>query len=639
MRTFSTSDSSSPPIKMLLVEDDRIDHLAFVRSVKQGQLPYDYIIATSLAEARDTLKHQTFEIAILDYNLGDGDSTELFPILKSQLCPFIISTGSGDEETAARLMGEGAADYLIKDPDRNYLKVLPATVDKAIARKQAEEQISLLTQTIESVKDSIYITDLDGRLLFINQALRQICNLPTATIIGCTLDSLGQPHLTEQMNVDRLTEQAGSAEVEVDLYRPDGSIFSGLLSESCIQDRQKQFKVGVIRDITSLKQVELELRAAREDLERQVAIRTAELQQANDLLRQENLERIQVQERLHHLNQTLEAQVNQRTLELQTSEERYRSVITAMAEGVVLQQADGKIAACNASAERILGLTSEQLMGQTSTELDWRTIHEDGSPFPSDTHPAMVTLKTGQPHSRVVMGIRKDENTTTWISINSQPLIHIGETLPYAVVTSFTDITEQRLAQQILQHQAEEDHLRALTDGLTQVANRRCFDDRLATEWKRLLREKDWLSLLLLDLDFFKDYNDYYGHQAGDTCLIQLARAAADQIRRSTDLFARYGGEEFVVLLPNTDLEGAIAIARLLQQTVQALELPHQQSKVSKNVTVSIGIASIIPSSDRSPNTLITLADRNLYRAKQQGRNQFQPEFDNRKSAVKQAEG
>lgn len=384
MRTFSTSDSSSPPIKMLLVEDDRIDHLAFVRSVKQGQLPYDYIIATSLAEARDTLKHQTFEIAILDYNLGDGDSTELFPILKSQLCPFIISTGSGDEETAARLMGEGAADYLIKDPDRNYLKVLPATVDKAIARKQAEEQISLLTQTIESVKDSIYITDLDGRLLFINQALRQICNLPTATIIGCTLDSLGQPHLTEQMNVDRLTEQAGSAEVEVDLYRPDGSIFSGLLSESCIQDRQKQFKVGVIRDITSLKQVELELRAAREDLERQVAIRTAELQQANDLLRQENLERIQVQERLHHLNQTLEAQVNQRTLELQTSEERYRSVITAMAEGVVLQQADGKIAACNASAERILGLTSEQLMGQTSTELDWRTIHEDGSPFPSD---------------------------------------------------------------------------------------------------------------------------------------------------------------------------------------------------------------------------------------------------------------
>ncbi|HEY9653029.1 MAG TPA: PAS domain S-box protein, partial [Coleofasciculaceae cyanobacterium] len=136
--------------------------------------------------------------------------------------------------------------------------------------------------------------------------------------------------------------------------------------------------------------------------------------------------------------------------ELRISEERYRSVVTAMSEGIVLQQADGQITACNSSAERILGLSSQQLLGRTSIDPRWHTIYEDGSPFPGELHPAMVTLQTGKPQSNVIMGIHKPNGSFTWISINSQPLFQSGEPQPYAVVTSFTDITARKQAEEAL---------------------------------------------------------------------------------------------------------------------------------------------------------------------------------------------
>jgi PAS domain S-box-containing protein len=150
--------------------------------------------------------------------------------------------------------------------------------------------------------------------------------------------------------------------------------------------------------------------------------------------------------------------------ELRTSEERYRSVITAMSEGIVLQQADGRITACNASAESILGLSAQQILGRNSIDPSWQTIYEDGSPFPGQLHPAMITLRTGQPQSNVIMGIRKPDGTLTWISINSQPLFQPGETQAYAVVTSFTDITNRKQAEEALRE--SEQMFRAVFDSV-----------------------------------------------------------------------------------------------------------------------------------------------------------------------------
>ena len=133
---------------------------------------------------------------------------------------------------------------------------------------------------------------------------------------------------------------------------------------------------------------------------------------------------------------------------LRISEERYRSVVAAMAEGVVLQDSDGKIIACNASGENILGIDASQLLVQTSVDFERMTIHEDGSPFPAHTHPAMIALRTGKSQSKVCMGIRKPNDRITWILINAEPMFHDGESRPYAVVTTFADITERKHAEQ-----------------------------------------------------------------------------------------------------------------------------------------------------------------------------------------------
>ncbi len=161
----------------------------------------------------------------------------------------------------------------------------------------------------------------------------------------------------------------------------------------------------------------------------------------------------------------------------------------------------------------------------------------------------------------------------------------------------------------------------ATLDGLTGIANRRRFDEYLYFEWLRLFRDKLPLSLILCDVDFFKLYNDTYGHLAGDFCLQHVAAAIRQSVKRHSDLVARYGGEEFAVILPNTTAKGAFYVAETIRKQIQSIKLVHAKSEVSKYVTLSLGVASIIPHTEICPDTLITIADKALYAAKHQGRN------------------
>lgn len=163
----------------------------------------------------------------------------------------------------------------------------------------------------------------------------------------------------------------------------------------------------------------------------------------------------------------------------------------------------------------------------------------------------------------------------------------------------------------------------AMVDGLTQVANRRYFDDYLQQEWHRLKREQLPISLLLCDIDCFKNYNDRYGHQAGDLCLQTIALTLEQTAKRPADLVARYGGEEFAVILPNTDLEGSMHMAEEIQAAIAHLAIPHAASCINPSVTVSLGITSTVPSVDYTPEDLIAIADRALYTAKTEGRNRY----------------
>ncbi|MFB2967786.1 diguanylate cyclase domain-containing protein [Aerosakkonema sp. BLCC-F183] len=163
----------------------------------------------------------------------------------------------------------------------------------------------------------------------------------------------------------------------------------------------------------------------------------------------------------------------------------------------------------------------------------------------------------------------------------------------------------------------------ASLDGLTQLANRRRFDEYLEQEWRRLCRDRLPLSLIMCDVDCFKLYNDTYGHLAGDLCLQQVADAIRRAVNRPVDLVARYGGEEFAVILPNTTAEGAVFIAQTIRENVSALKQVHTASCVSNYVTVSLGVASTFPDSAFSPDRLIGAADEALYRAKALGRDRF----------------
>lgn len=165
------------------------------------------------------------------------------------------------------------------------------------------------------------------------------------------------------------------------------------------------------------------------------------------------------------------------------------------------------------------------------------------------------------------------------------------------------------------------------TDGLTGISNRRRFDESLECEWSRARRSQKPLSLIMGDIDFFKAFNDHYGHLAGDDCLRQVARALASSVRRPADLVARYGGEEFACLLPETDASGAAWMAKHFLEIMKELNLPHAHSQVVDHVTLSMGVATVIPLVGQASCDLVRDADRLLYEAKQNGRNQFRSRY------------
>lgn len=185
-----------------------------------------------------------------------------------------------------------------------------------------------------------------------------------------------------------------------------------------------------------------------------------------------------------------------------------------------------------------------------------------------------------------------------------------------------SDILLLRVRNHVLQkHLQDRLHQMSMVDVLTNLYNRRQFDLRVEEEWSRCMRHQSELALLMIDVDYFKCFNDTYGHPEGDECLAKIAHTIQDCFRRASDFVARYGGEEFVVLLPDTSLKNGVRLANELLQRVVQLDITHQTSDAADHITVSIGVASVVPESSASLHALIDEADRNLYQAKNGGRN------------------
>lgn len=222
---------------------------------------------------------------------------------------------------------------------------------------------------------------------------------------------------------------------------------------------------------------------------------------------------------------------------------------------------------------------------------------------------------------RYIDKVVSSDGEQTWYDVVKSPFKDPASSTSGVLIMA-RDISERYLAEQKLEEANLELERLSFLDSLTQVSNRRRFDEQLSTLWHFHVRERQPLTIMLCDIDYFKGYNDFYGHQQGDDALIQVSKAFKRVLNRSSDCVARYGGEEFAFILPNTATEGAQLVAQRIHDEIQSLGIVHEKSQISEWVTVSIGVVSYIPTLDDEMESAVALADSALYQAKANGRNQ-----------------
>ena len=362
-------------VNILLVEADRVHQLAFKLFMDKDETSYDYVIADSVKEVHDIVEVNQFDVIITDFYLGDGTALDILDIVDG--VPLIVTTGIDDQQTAVEAMKKGAYDYLVRDKDYNYIKVMPVLVENAIKRKKSEDLFSLLSHAMVSICDCVYITDMEHKIIFVNNAFCETYGYKMDEIMGKEGNVLwGKMELTDE-NRRSLDRRSGRRRQGRDQPQEKGRerTFPVLISKSLVKNEKGDGVsiVRVTRDITEIKGLEDELRSL------------------------------------------------------------------------------------------------------------------------------------------------------------------------------------------------------TLTDELTGIANGESSTSFLDREWASSIRNQSIISLMMIDIDYFKLYNDTYGHQAGDECIKRVARLIDGILKRPGDIVVRYGGEEFAVVMPGTDKDGALIMGEKLRGEVERL--------------------------------------------------------------------
>ncbi|MEO1132747.1 MAG: diguanylate cyclase, partial [Cyanobacteria bacterium J06639_1] len=495
-----------------------------------------------------------------------------------------IAEGTFDDVDATNPIAE--LDALSGAFRQMAVRLQQSFADLTLLNQALSESESRLKQFFEALPIGVAIHHLDGSVMYFNQTAKDL--LGTEPIANGQPDTQAKDYQVYRSGTDSLYPEAelpvfralrGEAVAvdDLDLHRGDRVISLGVRATPIVDGNgQMTYALVAFEDITARKQAE---------------------------------------QLLTRYNQTLEAQVAERTEALRQSEATNQAILSGIPDLLIRIRVDGTY--LNFLSGGDVRLILNNSCADITDMREQTNIYDCTPPELSESrmHYVRRAIATNErqmyEYAVDVEGEQRYEEAR---------IVKTGDDEALVIVR---DITERKQAEAALEAAMLELERLANLDGLTQVANRRYFDTCLKQEWRRLTREQQPLSLILFDVDFFKQFNDRYGHQAGDDCLIQVARVTQASIRRPADLAARYGGEEFAVILPNTTLEGAISIARTIQSNIQALHISHAESDTSAYVTVSIGITSQVPGQDSSIHRLIGAADAALYRAKREGRNRY----------------
>jgi len=432
--------------------------------------------------------------------------------------------------------------------------------------KEEKDKLQLVFNTSP---DAAVISQLsDGTIIDINTGFLNLTGYKREEVVGKTTVNINIWHslADREVFINDVKEKGICENREFVFHREDGSLFTGNISAKIISIQTIPHIVSIVHDVTESKLA-------------QVA--------------------------------------------LQESEELYRSILNASPDDITITDLEGYIQVVSPVAKKMFGFEPENESFLGSQLVDF-IVPDDRERAKFNIESLFKGEKTGPNEYH---GIRKDHKIFD-IEVNSG-LIHDANQQAVKMVFIVRDITERKQTEEKIQQliqQLEIEKQTALqnanTDSLTGLPNRRFFDEALNKEIRRAKRTGAPLSLIMLDVDHFKKFNDSYGHVAGDECLRQIGTTLKSLVGRATDIVARYGGEEFVAILTNTDQNGVMTLAERIRKSVEGLEIPHASSKISDFVTISLGVVTLNAPMLKTPEQIVGLADEAMYSAKRAGRNQ-----------------
>ncbi len=313
------------------------------------------------------------------------------------------------------------------------------------------------------------------------------------------------------------------------------------------------------------------------------------------------------------LTSDLEVKEMQKTL--QKSEIRFKRIIETSIEGILVFDKEYKITFSNNKMATMLGYSLDEMLGRTYLSF-----------FPNDQldiYDEQNALRKRGESSVYEVKLKSKDNKNHWFLVSASAILNDDGEFEGSFAM-LTDITKRKEVELLLEESNRKLTELSNTDSITGIANRRCFDTTLEHEYNRLSRSKLQLSVIMFDIDHFKEYNDYYGHVMGDECLRQIGAVLSSCISRSVDLAARYGGDEFACILPDTDLKDALKIAEKIRKSINSLKIEHKKSIVANYLTISMGVLTVNYSSVKSITEIIDSVDKLLYKAKDAGRNRIE---------------